>query len=113
MARGTNRLPATFKNLKPGLHCDGGNLYLQVSLGASDNRRLSWIFRYALKGQRARDMGLGRVSDVTLAEARETARGYRQLARQGIDPISHRDKIITGNIAANVAAMTFEQAAES
>jgi hypothetical protein len=47
MARGINLLPPSYKNLKPGLHADGGNLYLQVSLGASGNRRLSWIFRYA------------------------------------------------------------------
>lgn len=29
-------------------------------------------------------MGLGSIADVSLAEARETARGYRKLAKQGI-----------------------------
>jgi hypothetical protein len=51
MARGVNRLPASYKTLKPGMHCDGGNLYLQVTEGAERNRRRSWIFRYTLKGR--------------------------------------------------------------
>src|ERR1700724_3094864 len=106
MVSGINRLPATFKSLKPGMHCDGGNLYLQVSLGASNNRRLSWIFRYTLRGQKARDMGLGSVNDLTLAEARETARDYRKLVKQGIDPIARRDTDRAKNLAANIAAMT-------
>lgn len=112
MARGINRLPSSFKNLKPGLHCDGGNLHLQVSLGAAGNRRLSWIFRYVLEGQKARDMGLGSVHDVSLSEARETAREYRKLVKQGIDPITRRDSQRATNLAANVAIMTFDQAAE-
>ncbi len=112
MARGINRLPASFKSLKPGLHCDGGNLYLQVSLGADDNRRRSWIFRYALKGSKARDMGLGSVHDISLSEARETAREYRKLVKQGIDPIDRRNCEVAKNLAARVAVMTFDQAAE-
>jgi hypothetical protein len=112
MARGINRLPASYKNLKAGLHCDGGNLHLQVSLGAAGNRRLSWIFRYVLKGQKARDMGLGSINDVTLAEARETARKYRKLVKDGIDPINHRDAERAKNLAANATVMTFDEAAE-
>jgi Arm DNA-binding domain len=102
MARGINRLPATFKNLKPGMHCDGGNLYLQVSTGAAGNRRLSWIFRYVLEGQKARDMGLGPVNDISLSEARETAREYRKLLKKGIDPINHRDADRAKNLAASL-----------
>jgi Arm DNA-binding domain len=73
------------------MHCDGGNLYLQVTLGASGNRRLSWIFRYVLNGSKARDMGLGGIKDLTLVEAREKAREYRKLVKEGIDPIAKRD----------------------
>jgi len=113
MARGINRLPASFKNLKPGLHCDGGNLYLQVSLGAAGGRRASWIFRYMLKGQKARDMGLGSVNDISLAEARETAREYRKLVKQGLDPIDRRNAEVAKNLAARLSAMTFDQAAEA
>jgi integrase len=113
MARGNNQLPATYKTLKPGLHGDGGNLYLQISVGTKGNRRRSWIFRYRLKGQKPRDMGLGSINDVTLAEARETARGYRNLVKRGIDPIEHRNAQIAQNLAARVAVMTFDQAAET
>ena len=111
MATGINRLPASFKSLKPGMHADGGNLYLQVSLGPSGNRRNSWIFRYTLTGSKARDMGLGGVKDLTLAEAREKAREYRKLLKDGIDPISRRDAERAKNLAANVAVMPFEKAA--
>jgi len=112
MARGINRLPASYRNLKPGMHCDGGNLYLQVSVGTAGNRRLSWIFRYALEGQKPRDMGLGSINDVTLSEVRETAREYRNLVGQGIDPIGHRKAIVARNLAARAAVVTFDQAAE-
>jgi integrase len=112
MARGINRLPASFKSLKPGLHADGGNLYLQVSLGASGNRRLSWVFRYALRGQRARDMGLGSVNDMCLAEVREEATKYRKLAKKGIDPIAYRNAEFSKNIGAKLAAKTFDEAAK-
>jgi hypothetical protein len=49
-ARGINRLPATFLKLKPGLHSDGNNLYLQVTEGPHGNHRRSWIFRYQMPG---------------------------------------------------------------
>jgi integrase len=114
MARGIGFLPATYKTLKtPGLHGDGGNLYLQVSVGRRANRRRSWIFRYALRGRKPRDMGLGSLDDVTLAEARETAREYRKLVKDGVDPIEERNKRIAKNLAASAAVMTFEQAAET
>jgi len=123
--RTLNRLPASYKNLKPGLHCDGGNLHLQITEGPAGNRRLSWIFRYALKGQfvedengnrkrqKYRDMGLGSLNDVSLAEAREKAREYRNLTRDGIDPAEHRKAIVAKNLAARAGAMTFDQAAEA
>jgi integrase len=113
MTRGINRLPATYKTLKPGLHCDGGNLYLQISIGAEGNRRRSWVFRYALKGRKAREMGLGSLDTVTLAEAREKAREYRKLVGDGIDPIEHRNAQVARNLAARAAVMTFDQAAET
>ena len=114
MARGIGLLPATYKTLKtPGMHCDGGNLYLQVSVGPEDNRRRSWIFRYQLRGRKPRDAGLGSINDVTLAEARETARHYRKLVKEGIDPIAERDARVAKNLAVSATVMTFDQAAES
>jgi hypothetical protein len=106
MAREIEILPATYKSLKtPGLHCDGGNLYLQVTIGAEGNCRRSWIFRYQLKGRKPRDMGLGSINDVTLAEARETALEYRKLVKKGTDPIAKRNAEVAKELAKNATAM--------
>src|SRR5262249_57442155 len=45
-----------------------------------------WLYRYKTDG-RGREMGLGPIRDVSLAEAREGAREARGLRRAGIDPI--------------------------
>src|ERR1700758_1924879 len=84
--RASNKLTAVaIKHLKPGLHRDGGGLYLHVlKTGAK-----SWRFRFMLAG-RAREMGLGTLETFTLAEQRERARQQRQLLADGIDPIEHR-----------------------
>jgi integrase len=110
--RGINRLPASYQRLKPGLHADGGCLYLQVSIGTTGNRRASWVFRYQMGG-RTRDMGLGSINDIALGEARDLAREYRRLAKQGIDPIDRRNAEVARNLAANVAVMTFDAAADA
>jgi integrase len=68
-----------------GFYADGGNLYLQVAPGGTK----SWVFRYKEDG-RARDMGLGPLHTVTLAEAREKALEQRKLRLDGIDPIEQR-----------------------
>ena len=48
----------------PGMFADGDGLYLQVTASGAK----SWVFRYQLAGRR-RDMGLGPLSAVSLAEA--------------------------------------------
>ncbi|WFU09094.1 tyrosine-type recombinase/integrase [Rhizobium sp. CB3090] len=111
MARGINRLPASYHKLKPGMHCDGGNLYLQVTEGATGNRRQSWIFRYKLPGQKYREMGLGSANDISLSEARDIARDYRRMTAIGQDPIEQRNAEIAKNIAARSVSMTFDEAA--
>jgi len=73
------------KNAKPGRHGDGGGLWLQVR----DAEHRSWLFRFTRHGK-ARQMGLGPFPDVTLGEAREAARKFRGLLREGIDPIDNR-----------------------
>lgn len=89
MSRALDRLSAiAVKNLvKPGFHHDGGGLYLQVSGYGTK----SWVLRYTLN-KKVRDMGLGPLSDWTLAEARERAKRYRQLIAEGIDPLTHREE---------------------
>lgn len=69
-----NRLTALgiAKLVDPGYYADGGGLYLQIS--ASGSR--SWIYRFSIAG-RAREMGLGPLSVLTLAAARKVAADCR------------------------------------
>ena len=87
---------------KPGLHGDGGTLYLVVAPGGSK----SWIQRLTIDGKR-RDIGLGGFPLVSLAEAREKAFEHRKLARTGGDPLAvkRRAKVPTFREAAE---KTFE-----
>ncbi|HEX7910202.1 MAG TPA: Arm DNA-binding domain-containing protein [Paraburkholderia sp.] len=53
------------KLVDPGYYADGGGLYFQIS--GSGSR--SWIYQFKLFG-RSREMGLGSITTVSLAEAR-------------------------------------------
>jgi integrase len=106
--------PLFCKNAPVGFHCDGGGLYLSVKplKAGGEGVSRSWIFRYRRAG-RLRDLGLGPITTVGLAAARERARGARQGLLDGIDPIEERQ---AARVAAAVTAarrMTFEQCAES
>ena len=70
---------------KPGLYGDGRGLWLRVASGGTK----AWVLRFMLRG-RARQMGLGPVDLVSLAEARESAREARKLLLDGTDPVEHR-----------------------
>ena len=110
MARAINRLSAraVATIAKRGRYADGGGLYLQVS--AFDTK--AWIFRYTLNGK-SREMGLGSLRTVSLAEARVTARECRKQIRERIDPIEQR-KLLRAQAAVDVAtAKTFRFCAES
>lgn len=110
-----NRLTAlaVTKQKQAGMYADGGGLYLQVV----DTGAKSWLFRYMIQGK-ARVMGLGPVSDVSLEQARKLALDARGVLRSGLDPLEHRaakraterDKVgaITGN-----AGKTFKWCAET
>jgi integrase len=109
MAQNINRL-STLKvkaETKRGFHADGGGLYLQIS---KFNTK-SWVFRFTLN-KKSREMGLGPLHTVSLAEAREEALNCRRLLREGIDPIEQR-KLIRGQTQAEaVKVMTFKACAE-
>jgi integrase-like protein/Arm domain-containing DNA-binding protein len=108
MARGTNRLAAVvLPKLPPGMHADGGGLYLQVTASGAK----TWIYRFMLHG-RAREMGLGPLHTILLAEAREKARECRKLRLEGVDPIEARKAKRTGERLAAATAMTFQDCAE-
>ena len=74
---------------EPGMHGDGGGLYLKVSRSGAR----SWIQRATVAGRR-RDMGLGRFPDVGLAQAREAAARNRALIAGGGDPLAERRKAV-------------------
>jgi integrase len=111
MARTIHRLtPLTVQRLKePGLYADGGGLYLQVR--AADVR--SWIFRYRMNGRKTpRDLGLGSLQDVGLADARQKAADARRLILDGKDPIETRRVAATQAAAEAAKSMTFEACAK-
>lgn len=109
MARTYNKLShSKVAHAKPGLHADGGGLYLQCTMGAEGALRKSWFFRYAIGG-RERRMGLGAVNRVSLAEARKLADEARRLQRDGIDPLVRREQ---DRRPQTEAAVTFRQAFE-
>ena len=95
-----SRLTATgIRTLKtPGMHGDGGGLYLKVSRAGSR----SWIQRVTVAGRR-RDFGLGRFPDVGLAQAREAAAHNRSLIASGVDPLAEKRR---------ATIPTFREAAE-
>ena len=72
---------------EPGRYADGNGLYLVVDPSGAKR----WLLRTVVQGRR-RDIGLGGISLVSLAEAREKALAQRKLAREGGDPIAERRK---------------------
>ncbi len=109
MARAIQRLSTTkVRTAKAGMWCDGGGLYLQCTAGTDGRLRKSWLFRYATKG-RERQMGLGSLDTVSLAEAREGAANCRRLHLAGVDPIEHRDAARMQAALDAAKAMTFDE----
>ena len=98
-------LSAAFvRSAPPGRHCDGNGLYLFVK----PNGARSWVQRLVIRGRR-RDFGLGGVSLVSLAEAREKARANRKLAREGGDPLTERRRARNMPTFAEAAERVVEQ----
>ena len=109
MARTMHRLSSVkVKNAKVGMHCDGGGLYLQCTKGADGSVRRSWLFRYVIKG-RERQMGLGSVDEVGLADARDRAAECRKLRESGIDPIEYRKAAQVQEALEAAKSMTFDE----
>lgn len=106
MTQRIHRLSAVkVANLKQrGMYADGGGLYLQVS----QNGTRSWIFRFKQSG-RSRDMGLGSLTAVSLATAREIAADCRRKRSAGLDPIETRKADRREAQLAAARSMTFDQ----
>ena len=92
------------RSAPPGRHADGNGLYLYVQ--PSGTR--SWIQRLVVCGRR-RELGLGSVALVSLAEAREKARSNRKLAREGGDPLVAKRRVHGVPSFAAAAARVVEQ----
>jgi integrase len=108
MARQLHKLSAArvAKLKKRGFYSDGGGLYLQVAPGGTK----SWVFRFKANGK-ARDMGLGPLHTLTLAEARDKATQCRKLRLEGVDPIAKRQADLMAARLEAARAITFEQCA--
>lgn len=85
----------------PGRYCDGGGLYLVVDPTGAKR----WQFRAVVAGKRT-EIGLGGVTTVSLAEAREEALRLRKLVRAGGNPLLERRR-------ARRAIVTFKAATEA
>jgi len=108
--RHLNRLTvkAVSSNQKPGLYCDGGGLYLQVT----SSGQKSWIFRYRSPiRKKLRDMGLGPIHSVGLSKARDKASAQRSLILSGLDPIEAREEESRNRAIEAAKAVTFSRCA--
>jgi integrase len=92
---------------KPGMHCDGGGLWLRVS---SPTAR-SWVFRYMLD-RVPHEMGLGKYPEITLAVARSRAAEARRLKAHSKDPLAERLAVRAALLAEAAKAVKFKDAAE-
>lgn len=110
MAGGLNKLSAVAvqKTKEPGYYGDGGGLWLQISkLGGK-----SWVFRFTMNGK-PREMGLGPVHTVTLAEARSKALECRKAVAEGRDPIEERKASEARAKLEAAKSKTFEECANA
>jgi integrase len=110
MARVVGKLKAldVARAKERGYYGDGGGLYLLIGpTGAK-----SWAFRFRKNG-RLREMGLGPLHTIGLAEAREKARECRRWRLEGQDPIEIRRAKRMEDTLDAAKAMTFRQCAEA
>jgi len=96
------------RDLSPGMYADGAGLYLQVTRAGAK----SWIYRFSLAGK-AREMGLGSLSAVSLSEARIKAGECRRLREEGVDPIEARKARRLQAALDAAKTLTFKEAAAS
>lgn len=88
MGRPNRLTPAGVRAAKAaGRYADGECLFLNVSKTGAK----SWVARITRNGKQ-RDIGLGSVSLVTLAKAREACREVRAQIKAGLDPIAERKR---------------------
>jgi len=97
---------AAEKSKTRGYYGDGGGLYLQVTPGGA-----SWVFRYRATGK-LREMGLGPLHTIGLADARAKAMEARRQRLDGLDPIEARRSIRLAAQIEVAKAITFKESAK-
>ena len=78
LSKGASLVPVVWKRLasdcgtyrQAGMHADGGGLYLRVTRTTSRQLNKSSLYRYSVGG-RERQMALGPLTEVKLADARQ------------------------------------------
>lgn len=101
----------SLKKLQNGWHADGGNLYLFVR---GDSR--AWVFRYVGVDGRRKNMGLGSMHSITLAEARKQAANLREQIKHPtvpIDPMRARQQQRHAAQASARRQMSFKKCGEA
>jgi integrase len=106
MAKEVNKLDVltVAKQTKQGRYGDGNGLYLQVT--ATGNK--SWLFRYMRDGK-AREMGLGAISTLSLKDARKKVSELRALLLDGKDPLDVRQEKAIAIKKAKAKSKTFSE----
>jgi integrase len=91
----------------PGDYLDGRGLYLQVRSKTSK----SWLFKYSLD-KKTREMGLGPLETISLADAREKRDFYRRMlkAEKPVDPIEFRKRERAEAALDRANTITFKEA---
>jgi integrase len=109
MARTIGKLTAlaVVQAKRRGYYGDGGGLYLQISA----NNAKSWVFRFK-EGGRLREMGLGPLHTISLAEARQRAQECRKARLDGRDPITDRKAARMAAKLDAARAISFKSCAE-
>jgi integrase len=93
----------------PGMHSDGGGLYLQCRQGANGITK-SWVYRYAVNGRQTW-LGLGSYPTISLAAAREKATDARRLRTEGEDPLANKRALRASLSRQEARPLTFAECA--
>jgi integrase len=91
---------------KRGRYSDGAGLWLSVSTSGSK----SWVFQFTMHGKE-RQLGIGSLKSVSLANARIKARKLRTDVEAGIDPIAEKRASRQAAIVQATGRVTFKEAA--
>lgn len=91
------------------LYADGNGLYLRAA-PAKEGVSRSWVFKYKMGGK-AREMGLGTLVNLPLADAREKAAEHRKTVKAGTDPMLARKASQNAGNPVPEASKTFAEVA--